>query len=68
MGIDNLPKNIRNSKVLTGSDLAILASFESVPEKLNLDPRHNINELERHKIAKNLIGLGDIEQAGQILL
>ena len=68
MGIDNLPNNIRNSKVLTGSDLAILASFESVPEKSNLDPRNNIDELERHKIAKNLIGLGDIEKAWQILL
>ena len=33
MGIDNLPDNIKNSEILTGSDLAILASAEEIPEK-----------------------------------
>ena len=33
MGIDNLPENIRNSEILTGNELAILASTESIPDK-----------------------------------
>lgn len=68
MGIDNLPINIRNSKILTGNDLAILASFESLPEKSNLKIRENKKELEKHKLAKSFIELGDLEKAWQILL
>ena len=32
MGIDKLPEEIRNSEILTGNELAILASSESIPE------------------------------------
>ena len=31
MGIDNLPESIRNSEILTGNELAILASAENIP-------------------------------------
>ena len=31
MGIDKLPEAIKNSKILTGNDLAILASAEKIP-------------------------------------
>ena len=33
MGFDNLPSHIRNSKILTGNELAILASREVLPKK-----------------------------------
>ena len=34
MGFDNLPTEIRNSSILSGSDLAILASLEEIPAKI----------------------------------
>ena len=33
IGIDQLPNSIKESTILTGSDLAILASIEKIPEK-----------------------------------
>ena len=33
MGFDNLPNEIRESSILSGSDLAILASLEQIPSK-----------------------------------
>src|SRR5690606_12264146 len=32
IGMDYLPENIRNSKVLTGNDLALLAGVEKIPD------------------------------------
>ena len=66
MGIDNLPENIRNSKILTGSELAILASAESVPDKKSEE--NNLNTTEKHKKAKRLLIEGKSEDAWQILL
>ena len=66
MGIDNLPENIRNSKILTGSELAILASAESVPDKKSEE--NNLNTTEKHKKAKRLLKEGKSEDAWQILL
>ena len=46
MGFDNLPEKIRNSKILTGNELAILASAESIPQKISSE--NNLNTLEKH--------------------
>ena len=66
MGIDNLPENIRNSDILTGSDLAILASAEAIPEKTISE--NNFSETEKHKQAKSLLSEGKSEEAWQTLL
>tara|TARA_B100000674_G_scaffold7630_1_gene5869 strand:+ start:1731 stop:2564 length:834 start_codon:yes stop_codon:yes gene_type:complete len=66
MGIDNLPEEIRNSKILTGNELAILASAESIPQKISSE--NNLNALEKHTKAKQLLLDGKYEEAWQILL
>ena len=66
MGIDNLPENIKNSEILTGSDLAILASAEEIPEKTISE--NNFSETEKHKQAKSLLSEGKSEEAWQKLL
>lgn len=66
MGIDNLPDNIKNSEILTGSDLAILASAEEIPEKTIYE--NHFSETEKHKQAKSLLSEGKSEEAWQTLL
>lgn len=66
MGIDNLPENIKNSKILTGNELAILASTESIPDKKSEES--NLNTTEKHQKAKQLLEDGKSEEAWQILL
>lgn len=68
MGIDNLPETIRNSKILTGNDLAILASSEKIPVKNKFNLRDNKNTSEKHILAKEFLSQGDMENAWQILL
>ena len=66
MGFDNLPEEIRNSKILTGNELAILASAESIPQKINSG--NNLSSFEKHTKAKQLLLDGKYEEAWQILL
>ena len=66
MGIDNLPEEIRNSKILTGNELAILASAENIPEKNSDENKMTVSE--KHQTAKQLLSLGKSEEAWQILL
>ena len=68
MGIDNLPENIQNSDILTGNDLAILASAENIPEKIEFNARENKTEQEKHIFAKELLNQGKSEDAWQTLL
>jgi len=68
MGIDNLPQEIKNSRVLTGSELAILASAENIPLKKEFVIRDKKNTEEKHILAKELLSQGKIEDAWQILL
>ena len=68
MGIDNLPQEIRNSEILTGNELAILASAENIPEKNEFTLRDNKNTEEKHILAKELLSQGKSEDAWQILL
>ena len=66
MGFDNLPEEIRNSKILTGNELAILASAESIPQKISSG--NNLSSFEKHTKAKQLLLDGKYEEAWQILL
>ncbi len=67
MGIDKLPEEIKNSTVLTGNELAILASAENIPEKKDFKGREK-NTTEKHTLAKELLSQGNSEDAWQILL
>ena len=68
MGIDNLPQEIRNSEILTGNELAILASAENIPEKNEFTLREEKNTEEKHILAKEFLSQGKIKEAWQILL
>ena len=68
MGFDDLPEEIRNSSVLSGSDLAILASEENIPAKKEFTLREEKNTTEKHILAKELLSQGKSEDAWQILL
>ncbi|HBB48659.1 MAG TPA: flavin reductase [Flavobacteriaceae bacterium] len=65
IGIDALPVAIRESAVLSGNDLAQLANVSALPEGVTQHSGRNING---HKIAKQLIQQGAIQQAWQTLI
>ena len=66
MGFDNLPLHIKNSKILTGNELAILASRECLPEKSEIN--NNLSIDEKHLKAKKYLSKGKYEEAWQILI
>ena len=68
MGVENLPKEIRTSSILSGSDLAILASKENIPVKKEGSLKEERNIKEKHIFAKKLLSQGKPEDAWQILL
>lgn len=79
IGIDKLPEEVRNSMILTGNDLGMLANVESLPGKKEVDAflksvgeRYpNIktaSHREKHKLARNYLSYGDVDSAWKILL
>jgi flavin reductase (DIM6/NTAB) family NADH-FMN oxidoreductase RutF len=81
IGIDNLPPSIKQSKTLTGNDLAMLANVTEQPEVLpsftnetvkNIVQYYNLNPTEMEKelqlYAKKLLQENNIEDAWQVLL
>ena len=68
MGIDQLPDHIRQSNILTGNELAILASIEKTPIKKDFPLRDNKNTSEKHILAKAFLQEEKFEEAWQILL
>jgi len=74
IGVDVLPEHVRNSTILTGNDLGLLANVEELPTKENNNAfaeKHDnitLTEAEKHKKAQNLLSFGDIKSAWQILL
>ena len=68
MGFDNLPKEIKNSSILSGSNLAILASLEKIPAKIDFLEREGKNTIEKHTLAKQYLSQGNVNDAWQILL
>ena len=81
IGIDMLPENIRNSKILSGNHLGQLANVHEMPviqasfedEKLkNIIQYYSINpvdmETELQRYAAQLLDEGKVEAAWQVLL
>jgi flavin reductase (DIM6/NTAB) family NADH-FMN oxidoreductase RutF len=81
IGIDSLPVGIRQSKILSGNDLARLGNVNEVPfvdpafndDKLkNIIQYYSINpdemENELHRYAKELLAAGKVSEAWQVLL
>jgi flavin reductase (DIM6/NTAB) family NADH-FMN oxidoreductase RutF len=81
IGVDALPDNIRNSKILTGNNLGQLANVNEMPfvdaafedDKLKnifqyyaIDPEEMEREL--HLYAKELLNTGKVKEAWQVLL
>lgn len=81
IGVDSLPENIRNSRLLTGNELGQLANVHELP---GIDPAfeddhlkqiilyYSLNpeemEKELHAYAKKLLAAGKVQAAWQILL
>lgn len=75
IGIDLLPENIKNSKILTGNDLGMLGNQESLPSKEEVDLflkseeatnlLHNGSDL--HVKAQELLQAGDVRKAMLLL-
>jgi len=81
IGVDSLPESIRNSKILTGSNLGQLANVNELPLiEPSFDDAHlkniiqyysvNPDEMERelHSYAKELLDDGRVKEAWQVLL
>ncbi|WP_179343302.1 flavin reductase family protein [Winogradskyella ursingii] len=79
IGVDNIPEDIRNSMILTGNNLGMLANVENLPNKEeinsfidNLSERYpdikTASHRKRHKLAQNYLSYGDVESAWKLLL
>jgi flavin reductase (DIM6/NTAB) family NADH-FMN oxidoreductase RutF len=77
IGFDQLPDKIRFSKILSGNDLAQLASVEQLPsaEEVNCYSNDELNKLLSvkntdaiHAYAKSLLEKGDVAGAWKVLL
>lgn len=79
IGVDSFPEFVKNSMVLTGNDLGMLANVEKLPtEKSVNDFIENLNKRypniktathrKKHKLARNYLSFGDVESAWKILL
>lgn len=81
IGVDSLPENIRNSKILTGNNLGQLANVKETPfvdtafeddqlknifQYYSADPEEMEKEL--HLYAKELLDDGKVKEAWQVLL
>jgi len=65
IGVDALPKAIKESKVLTGNDLGRLGNVESIPENAY---ENASDEVRIHKLAHELLEKDQVQEAWNILL
>ncbi len=75
IGVDALPKEIRNSPILTGNDLGLLANVENLPNEesiCNYAKSHpqlaQLSETEKHKKAQEFLENNHITKAWLTLL
>ena len=75
IGVDALPDFIKNSSVLTGNDLGMLANIEVLPDQISVDkfiadnPKFiGIKLNEKHKFAKAFLENNDVKGALKVLL
>lgn len=83
IGIDSLPEDIKESTILSGNDLGQLAGIEELPNETDVNEYKLVElselfveledepaklEEELHKIAKNHLAKGELEEAWKTLL
>ncbi|MDP3946633.1 MAG: flavin reductase family protein [Lutibacter sp.] len=75
IGVDAIPSEIRNSRILTGNDLGMLANVEAVPSEADVDKfakEHleyvGINTVKKHTFAKALLEKNEVSSAWKVLL
>jgi len=79
IGVDAMPKQVKNSMVLTGNNLGMLGNVESLPNQEEINEFiNNVSERypnikdkshhEKHKIARNYLSYGDVDSAWKLLL
>lgn len=81
IGFDNLPEAIRNSTILSGNDLGLLANSTEIPVITNISEDERLRQILQdynnepsilnnalHQYAKELLERHDIEHAWQVLL
>ena len=74
IGVDALPEHVRNSNILTGNDLGLLANVETLPTEdaiLAFKKEHNLAEIsqeDKHKKAQGFLSYNDVESAWKMLL
>ena len=75
MGVDKIPFEIRNSKVLTGNNLGMLGNVEELPTETdvnNFAKEHpqfvGISEEKKHIFAQEFLENNDVESAWKVLL
>jgi flavin reductase (DIM6/NTAB) family NADH-FMN oxidoreductase RutF len=75
IGFDQLPSSIRNSKILSGNDLGLLANVESLPDATSIQQSldqgiagSEWDENEKHLRAKEFLKAGNVDAAWKVLL
>ncbi|TYA52992.1 flavin reductase family protein [Formosa maritima] len=79
IGVDNFPDEVKNSMILTGNDIGMLANVEALPTEeevqkfiTSVSERYpdiaTASHREKHKLAHNYLSFGDIQSAWKILL
>jgi flavin reductase (DIM6/NTAB) family NADH-FMN oxidoreductase RutF len=75
IGVDRIPKSIRNSEILTGNDLGKLGNTEALPSEETVKkfaedhPEFvGIDRTKKHTFAKRFLDENDIESAWKLLL
>lgn len=74
IGVDALPEHVKNSNILTGNDLGLLANVETLPTEdaiLAFKEEHNLAEIsqeDKHKKAQDFLSYNDVESAWKMLL
>lgn len=72
IGIDQLPEIIRNSKILTGNDLGMLAGVERIPETKKplmpseLEASKNLDD--SHRLVQKYLCEGKVDEAWNLLI
>jgi len=75
IGVDMLPKDIKNSTVLSGNNLGMLGNVERLPSKKDVNKfleenskYRNLNSNEKHIFAKEFLKQNDVLSAWKVLL
>ncbi|WP_417855773.1 flavin reductase family protein [Xanthomarina gelatinilytica] len=79
IGVDSFPEDVKNSMILTGNDLGMLANVDTLPTPdevskflETVSERYpditTASHREKHKLAHNYLSFGDIQSAWKILL